>query len=271
MFTGSEDRRLRSISLGKNCALPGTRHPERKSRDPVEVTLKISRARAFTLLEIMLAVIILGMMSLTIYRFVQANVTAMRVSSEADAVEARYDGLRELLTQQLQSLPPGTAALAGEPLKIDGHDRDELTWFCPAGPGLLTRYATGDFRVSLRLRARDAKSRQLDLGLLRKPKEDTAVGNEHETWVRLIDNVGTLQIRFFDSRLNTWVQRWTDTVTLPRLVKVVIGRTDAKAPTEITVPLARMPLLRPRNRVVLLFCFRSGRFFCWQPWSCRGP
>jgi prepilin-type N-terminal cleavage/methylation domain-containing protein len=88
---------------------------------------KICRARAFTLLEIMLAVIILGMMSLAIYRFVQANVTAMRISSEADAAEARYDGLRELLTQQLQSLPPGTGALAGEPLKIDGHDRDELT------------------------------------------------------------------------------------------------------------------------------------------------
>src|SRR5256884_9402153 len=86
--------------------------------------------RAFTLLEVMLAVIILGMMSLAIYRFVQANVTAMRVSAEADAVEARYDGLRELLTQQLQNLPPGTGALPGEPLKIEGHDRDELTWFC---------------------------------------------------------------------------------------------------------------------------------------------
>jgi prepilin-type N-terminal cleavage/methylation domain-containing protein len=228
MFTGSEGRRLQAISLGgAGCRPAPSCH---------------LRARAFTLLEIMLAVIILGMMSLAIYRFVQANVTAMRVSSEADAAEARYNGLRELLTQQLQSLPPGTAALAGEPLKIDGHDRDELTWFCQAGPGLLTRYATGDFRVSLRLRAHDAKSRHLDLGLLRRPKDGAAVSNEHETWVRLIDNVGTLQIRFFDSRLNTWVQRWTDTVTLPRLVKVVIGRTDAKAPTEITVPLARMPL-----------------------------
>ncbi len=152
------------------------------------------RGRAFTLLEIMLAVLILGMMALVIYRFVQANV------------------------------------------------RDELTWFCSAGPGVLTRYASGDYRVNLRLRRHDAKSQQLDLGLLRTPKDDTAVSNEHETWVRLIDNVATLQIRFFDSRLNTWVQRWTDTVTLPRLVKVVIGRTDAKVPTEIIVPLARMPL-----------------------------
>ena len=200
------------------------------------------RGRAFTLLEIMLAVLILGMMALVIYRFVQANVTAMRVSSEMEAVAARYDGLRELLTQQLQSLPPGAGALTGEPLKIEGHDRDELTWFCSAGPGVLTRYASGDYRVNLRLRRHDAKSQQLDLGLLRTPKDDTAVSNEHETWVRLIDNVATLQIRFFDSRLNTWVQRWTDTVTLPRLVKVVIGRTDAKVPTEIIVPLARMPL-----------------------------
>ena len=229
MFTGSEDQQRCSSSF------PG-------SATPRPVLPRDIRARAFTLLEIMLAVIILGMMSLAIYRFVQANVTAMRVSSEGDAVEARYDGLRELLTQQLQSLPPGTGALTGEPLKIEGHDRDELNWVCPAGPGLLTRYATGDFQVSLRLRPHDAKSRQLDLGLLRKPKDDTAVSNERETWVRLIDNVGTLQIRFFDSRLNTWVQRWTDTVTLPRLVKVVIGRTDATARKEITVPLARMPL-----------------------------
>ena len=65
-------------------------------------------ARAFTLLEIMLAVIILGMMSLAIYRFVQANVTAIRVSGEADAVEARYDGLRELMTQQLEKAASST-------------------------------------------------------------------------------------------------------------------------------------------------------------------
>lgn len=63
---------------------------------------------AFTLLEIMLAVIILGMMAVVIYRFVQTNVTAVRVSSETETVAARYDGLRELLTQQLQSLPSGT-------------------------------------------------------------------------------------------------------------------------------------------------------------------
>jgi hypothetical protein len=107
---------------------------------------------------------------------------------------------------------------------------------------LLTRYASGDYRVSLQLRAHDSKTHQLDLGVLRKPKNDLAISNEHETWIRLIDNVGSLQIRYFDSRLNTWVQRWVDTVTVPRLVKIVIGRSDASVPTEIIVPLARTPL-----------------------------
>jgi len=200
------------------------------------------RILAFTLLEITLAVTILAMMSFAIYRFVQANIVAMRVSAAAEAADARYDGLRELLMQQMQNIAPGTGALLGDALRINDRDRDEVTWLCSAGPGLLTRYASGDYRVSLRLRAHDSKTNQLDLGIMRKPKEDPAVSNEHETWIRLIDNVGSLQIRYFDSRLNTWVQRWVDTVTLPRLVKIVIGRSDASAPAEIIVPLARTPL-----------------------------
>ena len=200
------------------------------------------RILAFTLLEITLAVTILAMMSFAIYRFVQANIVAMRVSAEAEAADARYDGLRELLMQQMQNIAPGTGALLGDALRVNDRDRDEVTWLCSAGPGLLTRYASGDYRVSLRLRAHDSKTNQLDLGIMRKPKEDPAVSNEHETWIRLIDNVGSLQIRYFDSRLNTWVQRWVDTVTLPRLVKIVIGRSDASAPAEIIVPLARTPL-----------------------------
>ena len=199
------------------------------------------RILAFTLLEITLAVTILAMMSFAIYRFVQANIVVMRVSAEAEAADARYDGLRELLMQQMQNIAPGTGALLGDALRVNDRDRDEVTWLCSAGPGLLTRYASGDYRVSLRLRAHDSKTNQLDLGIMRKPK-DPAVSNEHETWIRLIDNVGSLQIRYFDSRLNTWVQRWVDTVTLPRLVKIVIGRSDASAPAEIIVPLARTPL-----------------------------
>jgi prepilin-type N-terminal cleavage/methylation domain-containing protein len=196
----------------------------------------------FTLLEVTLAVAILAMMSLAIYRFVQTNIVAMNASAAADAADARYTGLRGLLEQELQSLPQGAGALLGDAVKSNDKDRDVMTWICSAGPGMLTRYATGDFKVDLRLRPHDSKSAQLDLGLLRRPNDEEDETDTHQTWVRLIDDVTSLQIRYFDPRLNTWVQRWTDTITLPRLVRLVIGRRDAKMPEEIVVPLARTAL-----------------------------
>ena len=76
------------------------------------------RLGAFTLLEIMLAVAILGMMSLAIFRFVQANLTALSLSSETVAADAQYDGLRDLLTAHWQSLSPTRAAMIGEVFKL---------------------------------------------------------------------------------------------------------------------------------------------------------
>ena len=204
-------------------------------------TVPVDRRRGFTLLEIIIAVAILATMALSIYRFVQSNLVAIRVSSDAIASDARYDGLREVLTTQWQSLPPGKGALLGDAYKLSDRPRDEIRWVCSAGPGLMTRYAAGDFVVRLRLQS-EKDSDRLDLGLLRKPKEDTALTDVHESWVALIDNVSSLQIRYFDSRLNVWGERWTDTGTLPRLVKVTVGRADSTIPWEAIIPLGRTPL-----------------------------
>jgi prepilin-type N-terminal cleavage/methylation domain-containing protein len=198
--------------------------------------------QAFTLLEIMLAVAILGLMSVAIYRFVQANIVAVRVSAEATAADALYDALREFLSAQLQSLPAGSGALVGEPLKLDDRSRDELRWTTGAGLGVLTRYASADFIVAMRLQPEKKDSDRLDLGLLRKPKDDLSFTDIHQSWVPLLENVRSLEIRFFDPRLNVWVTRWTDTVTLPRLVRVTIERNDAAVPWEAVIPLGRTPL-----------------------------
>jgi prepilin-type N-terminal cleavage/methylation domain-containing protein len=200
-----------------------------------------SKARGFTLLEITLAVAILGMMSLTIFRFVQSNLTALRVSSDVNAAEAQYDGLRDLLTAEWQSLSPRRAAMKGEPFKLNDRQRDEIKWNCSAGPGLLTRYAPGDFTVSLRLQPENSKSNRLDLGFLRQSQEDSDIGDEDESWVPLIKNVNALQILYFDPRLNTWIDRWSDGTRLPRLVKLTVGRADATTPWEIVIPLGRTP------------------------------
>ena len=199
------------------------------------------RIGGFTLLEIMLAVGILGLMSLAIFRFVQANMTAMRLSSDTAARDSQYDGLRDLLTSEWQSLSPTRARMIGEPFKLNDRERDVITWICSAGPGLLTRYAPGEFIVALRLQPENEKSDRLDLGLLRKPKDASDIGERHETWVPLVKNVSSLQISYFNPGLNTWIDRWSNASQLPWLVKVTVGRADSPVPWEAIIPLKRTP------------------------------
>jgi prepilin-type N-terminal cleavage/methylation domain-containing protein len=199
------------------------------------------RPRAFTLLEITLAVAILGMMALAVYRFVSANLTAVRLSTEANETDARYQGLADLLTGQLQDLPPGQGTLEGEPYKFSGRSRDEMTWICSAGPGLLTRYATGEFSVTLRLRPIE-RSDQMELGIVRESDDDSNPVPENKSWVSLLTGVNSMEIRYFDPRLNAWVDRWTDRGTLPHLVRLTIERAGSSVPWEVVLPLRRSPL-----------------------------
>lgn len=197
---------------------------------------------AFTLLEITLAVAILGMMSLAVYRFVQSNLIALRISSETNAIDAQYSGFSNLLASEWSALPGGEGALLGEPFKMNDRSRDEITWICSAGPGLMTRYAAGEYQVSMRLRPMSKESDQMEIGFMRKAFDELRTGTGTETWIPLLPNVQSLQIRYFDPRLNTWVEKWTDTITLPRLVKVAIGRPNNSVPWEAVVALARTPL-----------------------------
>src|SRR4030095_1114207 len=103
------------------------------------------------------------------------------------------------------------------------------------------RYAPGEFVVALRLQPENNKSDRLDLGFLRKPQNDSGFEQKGKNWVPLIKDVSSLQIRYFDPLLKGWVDRWTNVVVLPRLVKVTVGRTDAAVPWEAIIPLGRTP------------------------------
>lgn len=197
--------------------------------------------RGFTLMEIMLAVAILGMMSVAIFRFVQSNMIALQLSSDSGAADAQYAGLRDLLTAEWQSLNPLSANMVGEPFKLGDRERDEIKWKSSAGPGLLTRYAPGDFTVVLRLQPGSEKGGWLDLGLSRKAQADSDTEEARETWVPLIRNVNSLEISYFDANANNWLPRWPLGGRLPLLVKITVGRTDSAVPWETIIPLRRTP------------------------------
>ncbi|HEX3619532.1 MAG TPA: prepilin-type N-terminal cleavage/methylation domain-containing protein [Candidatus Udaeobacter sp.] len=197
--------------------------------------------RGFTLMEIMLAVAILGMMSVAIFRFVQSNMIALQLSSDSGAADAQYAGLRDLLTAEWQPLNPLSAMMVGEPFKLGDRERDEIKWKSSAGPGLLTRYAPGEFTVVLRLQPGNEKGGWLDLGLSRKAQEDSDTGEAPETWVPLIKNVNSLEISYFDANANNWLPRWPLGGRLPLLVKITVGRGDSAVPWETIIPLRRTP------------------------------
>lgn len=201
---------------------------------------KPKRLLGFTLLEVLLAAGIMGLLTMAIFRFVQANIAVVTISAADTIEEARYTGLLELLTAQLQSLPTGVGALAGDTYKFNDRPRDEIVWASSAGPGVLTRYAGGEYTVRMRLRPMKEGSDKLQLGVYRKPREAADADTENETWVPLIDDVGSLRIRYFDTRLNAWVERWTDTGALPRLIELVIQRTN-RPEWRAIVALGRTP------------------------------
>lgn len=205
-------------------------------------TVRVDRnsRRAFTLLEVTLAVVILGMMALAIYRFVSANLVAMQASAALNENNAQYAGLANLLAEELQDLPPGQGTLAGEPFKFEGRSRDEMTWICSAGPGLLTRYAVGEYSVTLRLRPME-KGNRMQLGIVRESQDDGSSAGENQSWIPLIADLNSIEIRYFDSRLNAWVDRWTDNTTLPRLVRLTIDRAGSAVPWEAVLALRRTP------------------------------
>jgi prepilin-type N-terminal cleavage/methylation domain-containing protein len=204
---------------------------------------RVKRARrgGFTLLEIILAAAILGLMSMAIFRFVQTNIAVLRISATQSLDEARYAGLLELLTVQWQGLPAGVGALAGDTYKFNDRSRDEIVWACSAGPGLFTRYAGGEFTVRMRLLPMKEGNDRFQLGCYRKPRDEAEGADEKETWVPLIDDVNGLRIRYFDTRLNAWVPRWTDSSTLPRLIELVIQRPN-RPDWQAVVALGRTPL-----------------------------
>ena len=203
--------------------------------------VKAKRRAGFTLIEVTLAAAILGLMSIAIYRFVQTNIAILRISTAETTEDARYNGLLDLLTSQWQSLPTGVGALAGDTYKFNDRPRDEIVWACSAGPGLLTRYAGGEYTVRMRLRPMKESGDKLQLGCYRKPRTDADGANENETWVPLLDDVTGLRVRYFDTRLNAWVERWTDSGTLPRLIELIIER-PGRPNWRAIVALGRTPL-----------------------------
>ncbi|MEI8342424.1 MAG: prepilin-type N-terminal cleavage/methylation domain-containing protein, partial [Verrucomicrobiota bacterium] len=151
--------------------------------------------RAFTLIEVMLAVAITGLVAFGIFRFVEANLLAVRFSAEQSERDASMRALMKILQDQLNDLPRGQAgALLGEAHLFNNLAADEIQWVSGAGLGLLTIHAAGDYKVTLTLKETKVPAR-FDLGVRRMIADGSS---KDENWVTLMKNVKAMEIRYFD-------------------------------------------------------------------------
>ena len=199
------------------------------------------KRRAFTLLEVMLAVMVLACIAFAIYRFVIVDIQSMKASADDTAQKGAVQGLVAVLEEEFGNLPPAESnALLGQAHKFNGKESDQVEWLTQAGNGLFTQDAPGPWKATLILKSQD-QSNTYTLGLLREDPGDTSGLRQH--WLPLLPNVDAIEIRYFDLRLNAWLDKWSDPQVRPNLVRVRIWRTDQEVPYEtvIELPPARLP------------------------------
>jgi prepilin-type N-terminal cleavage/methylation domain-containing protein len=188
------------------------------------------RRRGFTLLEVIIAVIIIALIAVTVQQFVQATLVGIQFSTEREAEEEGFAALFRHVETQLDTLPArGQGLLLGTPHKFNNLSSDEMQWKCRAGQGTLTGAAEGEWQVTLALMPQKGKAGKYDLGLRRKSVNSPASDKEMN-WVPLLLDIAAIKFDYFDPRLNAWLDRWNDQNARPLLVRMQIWRTRDSVP-----------------------------------------
>lgn len=199
-----------------------------------------SRRRAFTLIEVMIAVVITMLLAVSLYRFLSTSLDAIASTTEMTVEQEKLGAFINYVEGQLHDIPPkGQGLLLGTANKFHDLSSDEMQWLCRPGQGTLTTAAAGEFKVTLMLRPQSETSRVYDLGLRRRP----VTGNDKEVnWVPLLRDVAAVEVRYFHPQLNAYIERWNDQNTRPLLVKISIWKTKDSQPLTavLTIPAAQV-------------------------------
>ena len=195
--------------------------------------------RAFTLFEVMIAVGVIALITTSIFGFVKSTLTGIRVVSEANDERQSVVALVKVVEAELQDLPLRVnGAIQGEPHKFDNLQSDAIQWYCHGGNGLFTKAAEGEWYSTLTIQ-RDKTTHELEIGLRRRLI--TAKEGDYQWWP-LLRNVKALEVRYWDKRLNSWIERWNAPDARPALVRIRIWRNVDDPPYEsvIAVPSANL-------------------------------
>lgn len=211
-----------------------------------------ARQRGFTLLEVIIATMAVAMITMVLYRFVSTTLQALDLTQQESEQRLEVEMVAKLVEGQLNDLPARGVGIIGKANKFNNLQADELTWITRSGSGVMTGAAPGEYRVTLTVQPSEEDKSILELGLRRElvtqeDKQDVdfftrGSGTNKYNWLVLVRPVAALEVRYWDARLNSPVQQWTDVNARPSFVHLKIWKhvEDLPYDTIIQVPTANL-------------------------------
>ncbi len=191
---------------------------------------------AFTLLEIMVGVGVLGLLLMTMYRLVGTQLMALQISRDSQLEAVAMDGLVRYVKGVLGSLPlRQNDVLRGIPHVYGMSPADELQWVARPGMSVLTSAAPeDDYAMTLTLQPKSSTSRLQDLGVRRRLVSEP---DRNYEWIPLLADIAALEFRYWQPSMGAWIEKWDDQNSRPVLVRMKVWRRATDEPFEVVLPV----------------------------------
>jgi type II secretion system protein J len=209
-------------SAGCQPALPGTGGRSARGRRPAPRRA----APAFTLIEIMMAMVIFSLVITAIYATWTLIIKSAKIGLEASAQLQRQRIAMRTIEESLGCVRSFAADLRHYGFYAENGDGVTLSFVARLPESFPRGGRFGDFdvrRVTFSLENGPDSEPQLVLRqtpILMDPDQDE---DEKEHPLVLARGVNKMEFEFWDSRQNLWVDEWTQTNQLPKMMKVTLG------------------------------------------------
>ncbi len=209
--------------MGHSSTLRGSDHPVFTCRNTPTEDGSWVICHAFTLIEILIAITLFSMIVAAIYSSWSAILRASKVGLEVAAAVQRSRIAIRTLEDSLSCAQSFAQAQHYYSFVAENGSDASLSFVARLSKSFPRSGKFGDLdvrRVSFSIEPGRDSSRQLVLRQSSLLTELDADEKEHP--LVLAKNVKALEMEFWDTRLNEWVDEWNQTNQLPKLVKVTL-------------------------------------------------
>lgn len=224
------------------------------------------RRAAFTLMEIVIAMTILGMITGTLFALIQGSVKGAaeieRIQRENDSINRFLDLCRKTFTTMpstatltLSLLDPNSPTTSGQELTISGapHSfgfgfnplsyQDTILGLRPDPAGATDQNGTALNYLCLSREDLIPKTDESGLAMRQETEGLSAPDEQGRYWMPLLPEVATLKWRFFKEDDETWQEEWDDS-NWPALIEVQLLMKDRTLPIRMVYSVPQILLTK---------------------------